>query len=168
MKVLNVVLGVGTAFILVSLVALGIGAFYPAPASPYTVDSMLATRADCAPGDSACLAKLAAAKAAFNANVKAYDQAVRVHGRNVFVVANLIGAVVFVAGFFTVMYGRLAGQGIPSGVMLAGFAVMIYGYGEGWGSMDDRLKFFIGLALGALVIVGSGWLVQRRAAAAQR
>jgi len=32
-------------------------------------------------------------------------------------------------------------MGAPIGIMLAGLWGILYGYGRGWGSIDDQLKF---------------------------
>jgi hypothetical protein len=45
--------------------------------------------------------------------------------------------------------------------MLAGLWSIVYGYGRGWGSVNDQLKFFIGLVIAALIIGSSVWLMER-------
>jgi hydrogenase/urease accessory protein HupE len=52
---------------------------------------------------------------------------------------------------------------MPIGIMIAGLWSIMYGYARGWGSVDDQLKFFIGLVIAALVIGGSMWLIERHA-----
>ncbi len=173
MKVVNVVLAIGTLIILGALITLGIKAFYPEPVSPdYSTivkPALPYPQAPCAANDVQCKKELAdynaeqqAEQDAFNAAQKAYEDAMKVYNKNVFIAANIVGIVVFIAGFFTVLYGGLAGQGVPIGVMMAGLWSIIYGYMRGWGSTDDRLKFFIGLVVAVLVIGGSVWLMQRR------
>ncbi len=147
MKTINFVLGLGTAVILSALIGLGIAAFYQAPAAPNLIYPA---------GPMAQMAQ-------YQAEQEAYHSAVQVYDRNLFIIANVIGVIVFVAGFFTVLNAGLAGQGVPVGIMLAGLWSIIYGYARGWGSIDDKLKFFIGLVIAVLVIGGSVWLLQRHA-----
>jgi hypothetical protein len=173
MKVVNVVLAIGTLIILGALITLGIKAFYPEPSYPDYGAAMkpmsYPPEAPCATNDVQCKkavasynAKQQAQQDAFQKAQRAYDDQMKVYNRNVFIAANIIGIIVFVAGFFAVLYGGLVGQGVPIGVMMAGLWSIIYGYARGWGSIDDRLKFFVGLVIAILVIGGSAWLMQRR------
>ena len=85
-----------------------------------------------------------------------------VYNRNLFIIANIIGIIVFAIGFWLIFGGlALASNAVPVGIMLAGFWSIMYGYARGWGSVDDQLKFFIGLVIAVLVIGGSMWLMQR-------
>lgn len=173
MKVVNIVLAIGTLIILGALITLGIKAFYPEPVSPdySAIVKPVAPypSAPCAANDAQCKKDLAAYNTQqqaqqdqFNAAQTVYDTAMKVYNRNVFIVANVIGIIVFVIGFLTVLYGGLAGQGAPIGIMMAGLWGIIYGYVRGWYSIDDQLKFFVGLVVAVLVIGGSIWLIQRR------
>ena len=69
--------------------------------------------------------------------------------------------VVFAFGFWLVFGITLASNAVPVGIMLAGIWSIMYGYMRGWGSVDDQLKFFIGLVIAVLVIGGSMWLIER-------
>lgn len=173
MKVVNVVLAIGTLIILGALITLGIKAFYPEPVAPdySTIMKPIPAYAPtpCAANDTQCKKQLAdynaqqqAQQDQFNAAQKAYDDAMKIYNRNVFIAANIIGILVFVAGFFLVLYGGLASLGAPIGIMMAGLWGIIYGYMRGWNSIDDQLKFFVGLVIAVLVIGGSIWLMQRR------
>lgn len=173
MKVVNIVLAIGTLIILGALITLGIKAFYPEPVAPDYSSIVKPTPAyaptPCAANDTQCKKDLAAYNAEqqaeqdqFNAAQKAYDDAMKVYNRNVFIAANIVGIIVFVVGFLIVLYGGLAGQGAPIGIMMAGLWGIIYGYMRGWDSIDDKLKFFVGLVIAVLVIGGSIWLIQRR------
>jgi len=75
---------------------------------------------------------------------------------------------VFVVGFLLVLYADLAGNGVPIGIMMAGLWGIVYGYGRGWNSIDDQLKFFIGLVVAVIVLGGSMWLMQRHAKKARK
>jgi hypothetical protein len=171
MKIVNFVLGLATAVILAALIALGISAFYPAPVAPSYPNTPSTPIAPCPSNDTACLqnnaqieAQNQAAMDQYNNAETAYENAVGVYNRNLFIIANIVGIIVFAAGFwliFGTLGAALASYAVPIGMMLAGLWSIIYGYMRGWGSVDDRLKFFIGLVIAVLVIGGSMWLMQR-------
>lgn len=172
MKIVNIILGLGTAIIVGSLIVLGIAAFYPAPAAPSysAIVKPVAppVAAPCAANDVACKAQLSEYQAKqqaeqdqFTREQEAYDAAMKIYNRNLFIAANVAGMAVFAVGFWMLFATAVAAQGAPIGVMLAGLWGIVYGYARGWGSVDDRLKFFIGLAVAVLVIGGSIWLVGR-------
>jgi uncharacterized membrane protein len=172
MKIVNFVLGLATAVILAALIALGIAAFYPAPVAPsYPNNAFVAPVAPCPSNDTACLqnnakieAQEQAAQAQYNTAETAYENAVSVYNRNLFIIANVIGVIVFAIGFWLIFgaWGAaLASYAVPIGMMLAGLWSIIYGYMRGWGSIGDQLKFFVGLVIAVLVIGGSMWLIQR-------
>ncbi len=171
MKIVNVVLAIGTAIILGALIVLGIAAFYPAPTAPtYPNNPIGIPVVPCPSGDTQCLkqnqqieAQQSAQQDQFNQEETVYEAAMGVYNRNLFIIGNVIGIIVFVAGFLLVLYAALAGQGVPIGIMLAGLWSIMYGYGRGWGSIDDQLKFFVGLVVAVIVIGGSMWLMQRHA-----
>ncbi len=173
MKIVNIVLAIGTLIILGALIILGIKAFYPEPVAPdynaIVQPAPYPAQAPCAANDAQCKKVLTdynaaqqAAQDKYNAAQTAYNNAVQLYDRNLFIVANIVGIIVFIVGFLIVLYGGLAGQGAPIGIMMAGLWGIIYGYMRGWGSIDDRLKFFVGLVVAVLVIGGSIWLIQRR------
>jgi len=173
MKVVNFVLGLGTAIILAALITLGIKAFYPEPVAPTypNIDtSMPVVTAPCASADTQCAAnnaqidaKQQAQQDQFNQQETAYESAMQIYNRNVFIIANIIGIIVFAFGFWLLFATAIVAQSVPIGIMIAGLWGIIYGYARGWGSVDDQLKFFIGLVIAVLVIGGSMWLVQRYA-----
>lgn len=165
MKIVNVVLAIGTLIILGALITLGIKAFYPEPIPP-TYPNYPVAPAPCAASDTQCTnaqnTEYQAQQTQYQQADQVYEDQMAVYDRNVFILANVIGIIVFVIGFFIVLYAGLASQGVPVGIMMAGLWGIIYGYGRGWGSIDDRLKFFVGLVVAVLVIGGSMWLMQRR------
>lgn len=168
MKVVNFVLGLAAAVILAALIGLGIAAFYPAPVAPSYPNAPTQNVVPCASNDAACQAANAkieqenqAAQDQFNNAETAYTAQVQIYDRNLFIIANIVGIVVFAIGFWLVLAGVLASNAVPVGIMLAGLWSIIYGYMRGWGSVDDRLKFFIGLVIAVIVIGGSMWLMQR-------
>jgi heme/copper-type cytochrome/quinol oxidase subunit 4 len=169
MKIVNFVLGLATAVILGALINLGIAAFYPAPVAPsYPNTAVVAPVVPCASADAACMQNNAkidvqqqAAQDQYNNAETAYEGATSVYDRNVFIIANIIGIVVFAIGFWLIFGIMLASNAVPVGIMLAGLWSIVYGYARGWGSVDDQLKFFIGLVIAVLIIGGSMWLIQR-------
>jgi hypothetical protein len=169
MKIVNIVLAIGTLIILGALISLGIATFYPAPQYPtmpnYPVEPLIVP---CASGNVQCIQNDASSSAAYQAQMNAYNAAqdnynteMQTYNRNVFIIANVVGIVVFVLGFLLVLYANLAGNGVPIGIMMAGLWSIIYGYARGWGSVDDPLKFTIGLVVAVIVLGGSMWLIQR-------
>lgn len=169
MKMVNFVLGLGTAIILAALITLGIKAFYPEPVSP-TYPNVSTPVAPCPSNDTACFAQnqqieaqQTAAQNEFNQEQTAYENQMNVYDTNLFIIANIIGIIVFALGFWLLFATAIAAQSVPIGIMIAGLWSIIYGYGRGWGSVNDQLKFFIGLVIAVLVIGGSMWLVQRYA-----
>ncbi|HEY5221085.1 MAG TPA: hypothetical protein VIJ29_02995 [Candidatus Paceibacterota bacterium] len=170
MKVVNFVLGLATAVILAALISLGIAAFYPAPVAPTYPNTPVATPVvPCASADTACMqnnAKIEAQQQAiqdqYNNAETVYTNEMNIYDKNLFIIANIIGIVVFAIGFWLIFGGlALASNAVPVGIMLAGLWSIIYGYARGWGSIDDQLKFFVGLVIAVLVIGGSMWLMQR-------
>ncbi|HEX4104045.1 MAG TPA: hypothetical protein VHZ04_01020 [Candidatus Paceibacterota bacterium] len=174
MKTVNIILAIGTLIILGALISLGISAFYPAPQySTMPNYPMAPAIVPCASGNAQCIQNDASSSAAYqaqmdqyNAAQDAYTNAMNTYNTNVFIIANIVGIIVFVIGFFLVLYARLAGQGVPIGIMMAGLWSIIYGYARGWGSVNDPLKFVIGLVVAVIVLGGSVWLMQRKARSA--
>ena len=172
MKVVNFVLGLATAMILAALITLGIAAFYPAPVAPsYPDTAVVAPVVPCPSNDVVCMnnnakieAQQQAAQDQYNNAETVYENTLGVYNKNLFIIANIVGIVVFAVGFWLIFgaWGAaLASYAVPVGMMLAGLWSIIYGYARGWGSVDDRLKFFVGLVIAVLVIGGSMWLIQR-------
>jgi len=166
MKIVNFILGLATAIILGALINLGIRAFYPEPIAPVYVS--YPAPVPCATADTKCQATQTAEMNQQNTQQqqqeKAYEDQMSVYDRNLFIIANIIGVVIFAVGFWLIFgtWGAiLASHAVPIGIMLAGLWGIIYGYARGWGSIDDRLKFFVGLVIAVIVIGGSMWLIQR-------
>jgi heme/copper-type cytochrome/quinol oxidase subunit 4 len=167
MKIVNFVLGLATAIILGALINLGIKAFYPEPAYPSYPAYPIVAPQQCASSDANCLGaqqqKQTEIQNKYSDDLQAYQAAEQVYNRNIFIIANLIGIVIFAIGFWLVFISAIAARGVPIGIMVAGLWSIIYGYGRGWDSTNDQLKFFIGLVIALLVIGGSAWLMQRHA-----
>lgn len=169
MKVVNFVLGLGTALILGALIILGIKAFYPEPVAPtYPVIAPSAPVVPCASADVQCQQNNAQIEAQqqdqqnqFNEEQDAYTAAMQIYDYYIFIIANIIGIIIFAIGFWMLFATAVAAQSVPIGIMIAGLWSIIYGYGAGWDSVNNQLKFFIGLIIALLVIGGSMWLIQR-------
>ena len=171
MKIINVILGLGTAIIIGSLIHLGIRAFHPEPVSPYDAGRYPKAAPykefNCAPGDAKCTAdknafykEQQAQQDAMDAANRAYDAQMKLYNSDAFVIANIVGIIVFILGFLILFKTAIASQSVPIGIMIAGLYGIIYGYARGWGSVNDRLKFFVGLVVALLTIGGSIWLVE--------
>ncbi len=171
MKIINIIIGIATTLILGSLIVLGIRAFHPEPppldysfySKPYPYVDM-----NCEKNDTDCIAKRdqynkdqQAEQELLNQRQKEWDESMKQYNRDVFLIANVIGILVFVGGFLVIFRTEIGSNGAPVGMMLAGLWGIIYGYARGWRSTDDQLKFFVGLIIAALVIGGSMWLLER-------
>lgn len=170
MKIINLVLGLGTAIILAALITLGIQAFYPAPTAPIYSASPMGPIIPCQSSDTKCLqqnqqieTQQNAAQQQFSQEEQTYESRVKVYDRNIFVIANILGLIVFALGFWLLFATAISARGVPVGIMIAGLWSITYGYGRGWGSVNDQLKFFIGLVIAVLVIGGSMWLIEKYA-----
>ena len=167
MKIVNFVLGLAAAIILGALINLGIKAFYPEPTPPTYPNYPVAAPVPCAVNDTKCQTAQQAQsnqqQAVYQAQSDAYNDAMKVYNKNLFIIANVVGLIVFATGFWLIFGGiGLASNAVPVGMMLAGLWSIMYGYMRGWGSVNDQLKFFVGLVIAVLVIGGSMWLIQRR------
>lgn len=165
-------MGIATALILAALINLGIKAFYPEPKQPESYYSgpekiMPAELENCGK-DIDCLNK----KNAFydeQAKLRAenervwneFNQAMKVYNRDFFVIANIVGIIVFIIAFWLLMGATVSTQAALIGFMLASLWTIFFGYMRGWDSVDDRLKFVVGLAVAAMVVGGSVFLMQR-------
>jgi hypothetical protein len=171
MKVVNFVLGLGTAIILGALIVLGIKAFYPEPVAPsYPNITPSAPVAPCPSNGTQCEqnntqieAQQQAATDQFNQQETDYENQMMIYDRNLFIIANVVGIIIFAIGFWMLFATAVAAQSVPIGIMIAGLWAIIYGYAAGWDSVNNQLKFFIGLVIALLVIGGSMWLIQRYA-----
>jgi heme/copper-type cytochrome/quinol oxidase subunit 4 len=163
MKAVNIILGIATAIILGALINLGIKAFYPEPVAPTYVGYLTPT--PCATADIKCqteqTAEMNQQSVKQQQEQQAYDDQVKVYNKNLFIIANIVGIVMFALGFWLVFGIALASNAVPIGIMVAGLWSIVYGYIRGWGSVGDQIKFFIGLVIAVLVIGGSMWLIQR-------
>ncbi len=173
MKVINLILGLATAIIIAALAHLGIKAFHPEPIQPQPdiLSAKPFREFNCEKGDKECLAEQNAFYAEQDKQnqveqlrYRAYEAELKVYNRDFFILANIIGILVFVGGFLLIFQAGIATHSVGLGVMIAGLYNIISGYVRGWDSTNDQLKFFVGLIVAGLIIGGSIWLMQRYAA----
>ncbi len=170
MKIINVILGIATMLILAALINLGIKAFYPEPTPPeyFSTGKPYMPAPECVTNDADCIAK----RNAYNEEQRieeekrmreqqAYQDALKVYNKDFFILANVIGIIVFIIAFWLLMNASAANQSVLIGMMAAGLWSIFYGYLRGWMSVDDKIKFIVGLVVAAMVIGGSVWLLQR-------
>lgn len=169
--IINLVLAIGTAIILSSLIVLGIKAFHPEPVAPdyegFT-SKIPAVYINCEKTDFKCTAEQnkyyeeqRIQQEKFNEENRIYQGKMKPYNRDVFIIANIVGIIIFIVGFLILFNTAIVSQSVPVGIMISGFYGIIYGYARGWNSTNDQLKFFIGLVIAALVIGGSIWLMQK-------
>lgn len=171
MKIINIVIGIATTIILGSLIVLGIRAFHPEPPQldyssyikplPYIETSCEKTDTDCIAKRDQYYKDQQAQQEIFDQKQKEWEAAMKDYNRDVFLIANIIGIIVFIGGFLVIFKTNIGSHGAPIGMMLAGLWGIIYGYSRGWWSTNDQLKFFVGLVIAVLVIGGSMWLLER-------
>lgn len=172
MKIINIILGIATALILAALINLGIKAFYPEPTPPeyntYVKIAPAPIQYPCDKADKACLEQQAASNAeqqkendVFNKKQQEYTDAIKIYNRDYFVIANVTGIIIFIIAFWLLVDATAATQSALIGFMLASLWTIFFGYIRGWDSVDDKIKFVVGLVVAALVVGGSTWLLQR-------
>ncbi|MDD5431245.1 MAG: hypothetical protein PHP03_03430 [Candidatus Pacebacteria bacterium] len=170
--IINLILGIGTAVILSSLIVLGIKAFHAEPVMPeyndYSFKAMPSAYITCDKADTVCTAaqikyyeEQRAQQEKFDKENKIYQDEMKIYNRDVFIIANIVGIIIFIVGFLILFNTAIVSQSVPVGIMISGLYGIIYGYARGWNSTNDQLKFFIGLAIAVLVIGGSMWLMQK-------
>ena len=179
MKIINLILGLGTAIILTSLVSLGIETFSPAPEYPefdYTQES--GTKAfNCGFDDQECLDGQQAADRAYFAaldsqqtqedegydkKMKDYDEKNEAYNRNFFVITNIIGLSIFLGGLLLLLVSTIATRSVAVGIVLAGMASTVGGYATSWWSGgNDKSEFAVGLLVAVIIIVASMWFLQQ-------
>ena len=113
MKVVNFVLGLATAVILAALITLGITAFYPAPVAPsYPNTAVVAPVVPCPSNEPrACRTTQRSRRSSRPRRISTTMRRQRtrtqmqVYDRNLFIIANIVGIVVFAVGFWLIFGG---------------------------------------------------------------
>lgn len=172
---MNVVFGISTAIVIFLVVILGIKAFYPVP-SYDKINGLIKPQevsikpVSCTPEMtiSACdnlqaqenlkntIANQALQKQIDQAQ-KDYQDAVRARNTIVFYIANVIGIIAVLVSMFIV-----AMPNIGAGTALAGVALIVYGFVNGWSYASDPIKFSIGLIV-AILIISFGVIMNKKA-----
>jgi len=159
MRFLNLVIGLLISIALSALFGLGVKAFHPGPIAP-SYPRIDTSRPMCEDADVGCIEKekewenqyekMMTERASLQ---KDYDQKVKEYGRDIFIINNVFGVLFFVAGFLIVkLLAVRTAFAVGAGVIISGFFAIISGYAIGWNSTDDRLKFFVGLVLFAILV----------------
>lgn len=184
MKIINLVLGLGTAIILTSLVGLGVQTFYPAPEYPeYPETSYPQERQcdfNCAFNDEKCYATEDACYDEqdrllgeqdkvygeqldeYDRQLDAYDEKNEAYDRNYFMIANLVGLLIFLGGILLLFFSTIATRSVAIGIMVAGLASIIGGYATSWWSKPgEGLEFFVGLLVAVIVVAASMWFMHK-------
>ena len=176
MKILNLVVGLMVVIVLSGLFTLGVRAFYPVPGKPERV--ILSSPPYCPPleDEIKCVDELKAweekwhtTKAEYksliekyNQEVEKYDQQIQTRNRDIFIIGNVVGVLLFVAGFMLTRLSAMTSLAVGIGTVLSGLYATIAGYTAGWDSTDDRLKFAIGFVIAVIIVGGSLWIGRYR------
>ena len=89
---------------------------------------------------------------------KEFQDAEKIYGRNVFLIANIAGIIAVIASLFL-----LSMINISSGVAFSGIALIFYGFARGWQGTGDVLKFVTALIVAAIFIILAVFVNQRYA-----
>lgn len=163
MKVMNIVFGIGIAVILFIVVMLGTQVFYKAPAyedfcnisyydKPIAIYDSTLCNDNMTVGDCNALIKekqstLDKQNIEMEECSRAFQEADRVYGKNLFIVNNIIGILLVIASLFL-----FAMVNIAAGASFAGLALIIYGFMRGWQGTGDILKFIVALIVATLFV----------------
>ena len=175
MKILNFIIGLAIVIVLSGLFTLGVRAFYLLPEPPARV--IISSPPDCSYWEEKekCAEELKTWEKRFdittieyrslvekyNKEVDEYEQKVKTHNRNIFIIGNIAGILFFIAGFILIRLPVKTALAVGIGIILSGLYAIIMGYSVGWNSADDRLKFFIGLII-AVILIGGSLLIGKR------
>ena len=67
--------------------------------------------------------------------------------KNFFIIGSILGVLVVVAAYFLLNLVN-----ISAGIGMAGFVLILWAFMRSWESINDMLKFIVGLIIGAIVI----------------
>jgi len=88
------------------------------------------------------------AQAGYDKCWKEFQDAEKIYGRNVFLIANIAGIIAVLASLFL-----LSMINISAGVAFSGIALIFYGFARGWQGTGDVLKFITALAVAIIFII---------------
>ena len=73
------------------------------------------------------------------------------YNRNFLIITNIIGALMIIASLLLFIYLNSM-INLSAGTAFAGLALIFFGFITGWTSTTDKVKFFISLAIAAVII----------------
>ena len=162
-KVMNVVFGIGIAFILFIVVTLGVQVFYKAPVyedycnisyydKPVPVYDSSICPDNMTVGE--CNAIIKEKQTTFDVQSeemercsREYQEADKVYGKNIFIINNIAGIILVIASLFLFSMVNIA-----AGTAFAGLALILWGFMRGWQGTGDVLKFIVALIVAVLFV----------------
>lgn len=162
-RAMNIVFGIGIAVVVYILILLGIQAFYPEPRYENYCNQTFAEPildfVKCPDNITVgeCRSTVTTNEKEIQKCNDDYNTASRAYNKNFFIIAAVLGTIVVIAAFFI-----MKTPGISAGIASAGIVLIMWAFIRGWESTNDKLKFFVGLVIAAIVIT-LGVLVNKKA-----
>ena len=163
-KVMNLVFGIGIAIILFIVVMLATQVFYKAPVyedfcntsyydKPVAIYDSSVCNDNMTVGECNAIIKEKQTtpdnqQVYYDQCSKAYSEADKVYGKNLFVINNIAGIIAVIVSLF--LFSMI---NIAAGVSFAGLALIIYGFMRGWQGTGDILKFIVALIVAILFVI---------------
>jgi len=163
-KVMNLVFGIGIAIIIFIVVMLGTQVFYKAPVyedfcnttyydKPVAVYDSTICSDNMTVKECNLLVKekqttLDIQQKEMDNCSKAFMEADKIYGKNLFVINNVAGIIAVIVSLFLFSLVNIA-----AGVSFAGLALIVYGFARGWQGTGDILKFIVALIVAVLFII---------------
>lgn len=163
-KVMNVVFGIGIAFILFIVVTLGVQVFYKAPVYEDFCNSSFYDRPISIYDSSLCSDNITVGECNkilkekqstfdkqqeyYDSCSKQYSEADKTYGKNLFIINNLVGIILVIVSLFLFSMVNIA-----AGISFSGLALIIWGFMRGWQGTGDILKFIVSLLVATLFII---------------
>ncbi|MBI2047256.1 hypothetical protein HYT26_03805 [Candidatus Pacearchaeota archaeon] len=163
-RVINAAFGIGIAVLIFIVILLGIQAIYKEPnienfncTYPFAIPAYAYDISSCNENISVkeCNALIKEKRndsekmqAGYDKCLKEFQDAEKIYGRNVFLIANIAGIIAVIASLFL-----LSMINIAAGTAFSGIALIFYGFARGWQGTDDILKFIIALIVAIIFII---------------
>lgn len=164
---MKVVFGIAVAIIIFLVVLLGIKAFYPEPKLdsfncsyeyrvplpvPYAIEKCPSniTVEECKNLQEKNSENIEDAKSIEEQKdcYEDYEKAKKDYRRNLFFILNVIGILSII-----ISMSLFSMPNLSSGIAFSGIALIVYGFGNGWESTDNMLKFFVAIIIAAIIII---------------
>ena len=84
-----------------------------------------------------------------------YNNAMKAYDRNLFIIANILGIIFFLASMGLLSIYEKIGMNVVAGVLASGGFGIFYGYIRGWEGADDKIKFGVGVLIAVMVVVSA-------------